>query len=141
MNPIAVGIATTIALCTALWIAYSAGHDHGVQQCQLERSRQYEIDVQQRDEQIRAAQHQQDRLTIDVQRLERELAERQSEKEIIYQTITKEVIKYAQDSPAARCQPDADFVRLWNAAKDGRDPTASGAGKRGNAQPLQDTKR
>jgi uncharacterized protein HemX len=133
-----VGLLVAAALCGALWLAYSAGHDHGMQQCQLAQAKQDKIDRDDHDQKLRDAQTVQDDLTDKVQQLERDLAERQPEKEIIYQTITKEVTKYAQ-SPANRgCVADADFVRIWNAAKDGRDPTATGTGERGNAQDVPD---
>lgn len=131
---IAIGLLVAAALCGSLWIAYSAGHSNGVQDCQLAQAKQDKIDQQHRDEQIRQAEQVQDGLADKVQELERELAERKPEKEIVYQTITKEVIKYAQNNVTGRCQPDADFVRIWNAAKDGRNPAATGAGQRGNAE-------
>lgn len=138
---IAVGLLVAAAFCGALLLAYNAGHDHGVDQCQLAQVKQDKIDQQHRAEQLRQAQQVQDDLTDKVHELERELAERQPEKEIVYQTITKEVIKYAQNNVAGSCQPDADFVRIWNAAKDGRDPAATGTGQRGNAAAVPDAKR
>lgn len=136
MNPIAVGLVTAAALCAALWVAYSTGHDHGVQQCQLALAKVEKAKAEIRETKLADAKLVQDQLASHVQQLERELAERQPEKEVIYQTITKEVVKYAQSSPAGRCQPDADFVRVWNAAKDNRDPTGAGTGERGNTKPL-----
>lgn len=138
---IAVGLLVAAAFCGSLWIAYSAGHGHGVEQCQLAQAKRYQLEQADRDQKLRDAQAVQDDLTEKVSQLERELAERKPEKEIIYQTITKEVTKYAQSNSAGRCQPDADFVRVWNAAKDGRDPAATGAGERGNAQAVSDAKR
>lgn len=133
-----VGLLVAAALCGALWIAYSAGHGHGVQQCQLAQAQQDDIDRKHRDQKLTEARHVQDQLVDKVSELERQLAEQKPEKEIIYQTITKEVTKYAQ-SPAHRgCVADADFVRIWNAAKDGRDPTATGTGERGNAPAVPD---
>ena len=138
---VAVGFLVAAALCGALWIAYRAGHTNGIQDCQHAQAEQDKIDREHRDEQLRQAKQVQDGLTDKVQELERELAARKPEKEIIYQTITKEVTKYAQSNTAGRCQPDADFVRIWNAAKDGRDPEATGAGQRGNAEAVPSAKR
>lgn len=135
---IAVGLLTAAAFCGALWIAYSAGHGHGVEQCQLAQAKQDKIDKADRDKKLLEANKVQDDLTDKVKQLEQELAERKPEKEIIYQTITKEVTKYAQSPANSGCVADPDFVRIWNAAKDGRDPTTARTGKRGNAKALPD---
>lgn len=46
---------------------------------------------------------------------------------IVYRTIDKEVIQYAQaSSPAARCQLDAGWVRIHDAAALSRIPDAAG---------------
>lgn len=42
-------------------------------------------------------------------------AEDSQQTRVRYKTITREVIRYAK-SDSGRCQPDAEFVRLWNAA-------------------------
>lgn len=138
---IAVGLLVAAAFCGSLWIAYSAGHNHGVDQCQLAQAKQDRLEQADRDKKLLEANQVQDDLTDKVQQLEKQLADQKPEKEIIYQTITKEVTKYAQSHSAGRCQPDADFVRVWNAAKDGRDPTTVGTGQRGNTPSVSDAKR
>lgn len=138
---IAAGLLVAAAFCGSLWIAYSAGHGHGVEQCQLAEAKRDRLEQADRDQKLLEAKLVQDDLTDKVQQLEKRLADQKPEKEIIYQTITKEVTKYAQSNSAGRCQPDADFVRVWNAAKDGRDPTATSAGQRGNTPSVPDAKR
>lgn len=135
---IAVGLLVAAAFCGSLWIAYSAGHGHGVEQCQLAQAKQDRLEQADRDQKLLEANQVQDDLTDKVQQLEKQLADQKPEKEIIYQTITKEVTKYAQSPANSGCVADPDFVRIWNAAKDGRDPTTARTGKRGNAQAVPD---
>lgn len=139
--PLALGLLVAAGYCGSLWVAYDAGHDHGMQECQLEQAKKDRIEQADRNLKLQQAQQAQDQLASQVQQLERELADRKPEKEIVYQTITKEVTKYAQTPAGVGCAADPDFVRIWNAAKDGRDPTTTGTGERGNSPAVPDAKR
>jgi hypothetical protein len=136
-----VGLMMAGALSLALWIAFDAGKDAGRDATLTEVAQRDALLRVEYDSATRLAHIAQQELTAKVQKLERELAEQKPETEIIYQTITKEVVKYAQSPANTGCIADPDFVRLWNSAKDGRDPAPTSPGERGDTSAMPTTRR
>ncbi|HKY46134.1 MAG TPA: hypothetical protein VJM50_23790 [Pyrinomonadaceae bacterium] len=60
-----------------------------------------------------------------VAKIEEQHAQQDQTREVVFQTIEKEVIRYVQSPPVVGgCTVDPDFVRIWSAASAGTVPGA-----------------
>lgn len=108
----------------ALWWVYNEGKTVGRADAAQECREAREADRKQHEAALADAKS---RYADQVKRAEAEAWEYwqgKQEREVVTETIEKEVIKYVEreSNNDNACQLDADFLRIWNAANQNRDP-------------------